>query len=64
MRPTSSVFILTTIIIMSAYEEPDWAQQEPSSDCQWHLLEAKGGVELAKHALHRAKRCHRRAIMH
>jgi pSer/pThr/pTyr-binding forkhead associated (FHA) protein len=38
---------------MSSYEEPDWAQ-EPSSDCQWHLLEAKAGVELAKHALHRA----------
>jgi pSer/pThr/pTyr-binding forkhead associated (FHA) protein len=38
---------------MSSYEEPDWAQ-EPSSDCQWYLLEAKGGVELAKHALHRA----------
>ena len=38
---------------MSSYEEPDWAQ-EPSSDCQWHLLEAKSGVELAKHALHRA----------
>lgn len=38
-----------------SYQEPEWAQLPPPEYQQWFLLEIKGGVEVAKYALHSRK---------